>query len=99
MRRGRATAPGLSGSTERPRGWLEGRGEPAFRARQILDAVWAEPRPAAATLTTCPRAARRGLDEAFRWSTVADETLVLADGGRPRRRSIACPTARRSSRC
>ena len=32
-------------------------------------------------VTTLPRALAATLDEAFRWSTVADDALVLADGG------------------
>lgn len=61
--------------------WLGARGEPPFRARQILDAVWGGTATGTADVTTLPRALAAAVDEAFRWSTVADDTLVLADGG------------------
>jgi 23S rRNA (adenine2503-C2)-methyltransferase len=72
--------PGLSGLDRAAlEAWLATRGEPAFRARQILDGLWAgAPEPAA--VSTLPRALAASVDEAFRWSTVADETLVMADG-------------------
>ncbi|MGH3075354.1 MAG: 23S rRNA (adenine(2503)-C(2))-methyltransferase RlmN [Gaiellales bacterium] len=74
--------PGLSG-IDRPEleTWLAGHGEPAFRARQILDAVWGRTVTGPSNVTTLPRALAARLDEAFRWSTVADDTLLLADGG------------------
>jgi 23S rRNA (adenine2503-C2)-methyltransferase len=73
--------PGLSGLDRAAlEAWLGARGEPAFRARQILDGLWAGAAGAAA-VSTLPRALAATIDEAFRWSTVDDETLVLADGG------------------
>ena len=79
---GRDPRPGLSG-LDRPtlEAWLVERGEPTFRARQIHDALWNTGVAAPADVTTLPRALAGALDEAFRWSTVTEETLVLADGG------------------
>jgi 23S rRNA (adenine2503-C2)-methyltransferase len=73
--------PGLSGLDRAAlEAWLASRGEPAFRARQILNGLWAGAAGPAA-VSTLPRALAATIDEAFRWSTVDDETLVLADGG------------------
>ncbi|MBI2782410.1 MAG: 23S rRNA (adenine(2503)-C(2))-methyltransferase RlmN [Chloroflexi bacterium] len=74
--------PGLSGlDLASLEAWLTARGEPAFRARQILDAVWGGSATSIADVTTLPRALATTLDEAFRWTTMVDETLVLADAG------------------
>ena len=61
--------------------WLTEHGEPAFRARQILDAVWGGTASSPSDVTTLTRALAARLDGAFRWSTLADDELVLADGG------------------
>src|SRR5688572_4365026 len=81
-RAGRDPRPGLSGvpSTELA-AWFEARGEPPFRARQVEQAVWAGVAASAADLTTLPRPLAVAIDEAFRWSTVADDTVISADGG------------------
>jgi 23S rRNA (adenine2503-C2)-methyltransferase len=74
--------PGLSGLTSTELAtWLEARGEPAFRARQVEQAVWAGVATRAADLTTLPRPLAAAIDEAFRWSTVIDDTVITADGG------------------
>ncbi len=75
--------PGLSGlSPDDLRAWLDARGEPAYRARQIADAVWpgggvADP----AAIATLPGPLRDALAEAFRFDTVADTEIRHADGG------------------
>jgi len=61
--------------------WLEARGEPAFRARQIADAVWRTGARSAAEVLTLPAALRHGLDDAFLWDTVLTEDVVVADAG------------------
>jgi 23S rRNA (adenine2503-C2)-methyltransferase len=61
--------------------WFEARGEPAYRARQLVAALWSGSATSAADLTTLPRPLAAAIDEAFRWSTVVDETLVESDGG------------------
>ena len=74
--------PGLSGMDRAAlEAWLTDRGEPAFRARQILDAVWAGAAAAPGEVSTLPRGLAEALAEAFRWTTVAEDALVLADGG------------------
>jgi 23S rRNA (adenine2503-C2)-methyltransferase len=74
--------PGLSGliSAELA-SWLADRGHPAYRARQIADAVW---RGTAGTLddvSTLPAALRDDLAGSFRFDTVGDTELRLSDGG------------------
>jgi 23S rRNA (adenine2503-C2)-methyltransferase len=74
--------PGLSGvSTEDLAAWFAARGEPAYRARQVLTALWASAASSPADLSTLPRALGVDLDEAFRWSTAVDETVIESDGG------------------
>jgi len=76
------TRPGLSGvSTAELAAWFEAHGEPAYRARQVLTAVWRSGAGGTADLTTLPRGLGARLDTAFRWSTVADETILDSDGG------------------
>jgi 23S rRNA (adenine2503-C2)-methyltransferase len=76
--------PGISGLTiEELDAWVVGRGEPAFRARQIADAVWPDGgRTDAAEIRTLPSGLRDALADAFRFDTVADTEIRLADGGR-----------------
>ncbi len=74
--------PGLSGLDRAAlEAWLTARSEPAFRAKQIHDALWSGTAAGPEAVTTLPRALAAALDESFRWSTVADDTIVLADGG------------------
>jgi 23S rRNA (adenine2503-C2)-methyltransferase len=74
--------PGLSAvSADELAGWFAARGEPAYRARQVLTAVWGTGAASARDLSTLPRALAAALDDAFRWSTVADETIVASDAG------------------
>jgi 23S rRNA (adenine2503-C2)-methyltransferase len=74
--------PGLSGlPPEALVAWLAERGEPAYRARQVADAVWRGDATAAADIQTLPSALRKALDTAFRFDTVADTELRLSDGG------------------
>jgi 23S rRNA (adenine2503-C2)-methyltransferase len=74
--------PGLSGLDPAELvAWFEASGEPAYRARQVMTAIWTGSAERAADLSTLPRAVAVALDEAFRWSTVEDETLVRSDAG------------------
>ena len=61
--------------------WLAARGEPAYRARQLEQAVWAGAATSAAELTTLPRPLAAAIEDTFRWSTVEDEAIVSSDGG------------------
>ncbi|HEV2005098.1 MAG TPA: hypothetical protein VGQ85_00660, partial [Candidatus Limnocylindrales bacterium] len=74
--------PGIAGlSPEALATWLLDRGEAAFRARQIQDAIWRTDVRSAADVPTLPAALREAIDAAFRWDTIVDEDLVMADGG------------------
>ena len=74
--------PGISGvAVDELQGWFEQRGEPAYRSRQVQQAIWAGVAARPTELTTLPKSLAAALDDAFRWSTVADETIVASDGG------------------
>jgi len=74
--------PGLSGVDHAELvAWFGARGEPAYRARQVMTALWSGSAERAGDLSTLPRALADALDDAFRWSTVDDETLVRSDAG------------------
>jgi 23S rRNA (adenine2503-C2)-methyltransferase len=74
--------PGLSGVSEAElAAWFEARGERAFRARQVGQALWAGVAASARDLTTLPRPLAAAIDEAFRWTTVADEAVIGSDAG------------------
>jgi 23S rRNA (adenine2503-C2)-methyltransferase len=74
--------PGIAGlSPDELAGWLRERGDPAFRARQVHDAVWRSEARSASGVPTLPAPLREALDAAFRWDTIVDDDLVLADGG------------------
>jgi len=61
--------------------WFAERGEPAYRARQVSDAVWDRATTAVEDIRTLPAALRAALDAAFRLDTVGDTELRLSDGG------------------
>ena len=61
--------------------WLDERGEPAYRGRQLADAVWRSGAAALDDVLTLPGALREALATAFRFDTVADTELRLSDGG------------------
>src|SRR5438067_3855893 len=74
--------PGLSGlSTAELAAWFEARGEPAYRARQVVSALWSGEANRVADLTTLPKPLATPIDSAYRWSTVADDTVIESDGG------------------
>jgi 23S rRNA (adenine2503-C2)-methyltransferase len=74
--------PGISAiADDKVVAWLAARGEPAYRARQLEQAVWSGAATSAADLTTLPRALAGAVNEAFRWSTLEDEAIVTSDGG------------------
>lgn len=74
--------PGLS-AVDRPalEAWVADVGQPAFRARQIQDALWGGAAPTPESVTTLPRALLSSLEDVYRWSTVTDDEIVLADAG------------------
>jgi 23S rRNA (adenine2503-C2)-methyltransferase len=74
--------PGISGLLpDALEAWFVARGQPAYRARQVGDAVWRGPATTAAEILTIPLGLRDELDAAFRFDTVADSEVQLADGG------------------
>jgi 23S rRNA (adenine2503-C2)-methyltransferase len=76
------TRPGISGvATEALQAWLEARGEPAFRVRQIQDALWHSGAGTTASVPTLPTPLRAALDETFRWDTLGANERVVTDGG------------------
>jgi 23S rRNA (adenine2503-C2)-methyltransferase len=73
---------GISGaSIEELAEWLAEHGEPAYRGRQVADAIWRGGATSAADIPTLPRPLRDALDTAFRFDTVSYTELRLSDGG------------------
>ncbi len=73
---------GISGETpESLAAWFLERGEPAFRGRQVLDAVWRTGASSPTEISTLPAGTREALATEFTWDTVADTELQLSDGG------------------
>ncbi len=80
--RARDPRRGLSGMpSDELAAWFLARGEKAFRAKQVEQALWGAAANRAADLTTLPQPLATAIDDAFRWSTVADEAIVASDGG------------------
>jgi 23S rRNA (adenine2503-C2)-methyltransferase len=61
--------------------WLAARGEPAYRARQILTGTHRPGVSGFADLTELPRALRTGLEAELRFSTIGASHVIGADGG------------------
>ncbi|MEW5991880.1 MAG: 23S rRNA (adenine(2503)-C(2))-methyltransferase RlmN [Chloroflexota bacterium] len=77
-----ALPPGIAEqATEQLAAWLADRGQPAYRARQVLDAVWRTGAPGPEAISTLPGPLRAELVTAFRWDTVADTDLRRSDRG------------------
>ncbi|MEW6224997.1 MAG: 23S rRNA (adenine(2503)-C(2))-methyltransferase RlmN [Chloroflexota bacterium] len=80
--RPRDERPGISGLTPEELGaWFGERGEPAYRARQVLDAAWRGRQVSFAEILTLPGGLRADLDAAFRFDTVVESEVRLTDGG------------------
>ncbi|HET9757874.1 MAG TPA: 23S rRNA (adenine(2503)-C(2))-methyltransferase RlmN [Candidatus Limnocylindrales bacterium] len=77
------TTPGISGlPPEQLTAWVEGRGQPSYRARQIADAVWKDGGVTeAAAIRVLPGPLREALAHDFILDTVADTEIRLADAG------------------
>ena len=61
--------------------WLAARGEPAYRAGQVLDGAHRPEASSFTDLTDLPAPLRSALDDAFRFSTIVDSHIIGADGG------------------
>jgi 23S rRNA (adenine2503-C2)-methyltransferase len=74
---------GISGLTPGElRAWIEARGEPSYRARQVADAIWKDGGVTdTAEIRTLPGGLRDALGADFRFDTVADTVVREADGG------------------
>jgi len=61
--------------------WFTDRGEPAYRARQVSDAIWSGTTDSLDAVLTLPSALRALLAEAMRFDTVVDTEVLVTDGG------------------
>ena len=61
--------------------WLAAHGQPAYRARQVEDAVWRGGQASFDEITTLPADLKAALAAAFRFDTIADTEIRPADGG------------------
>jgi len=61
--------------------WLAARGEPAYRADQVLGGAHRPTVSSLADLTDLPLALRSAVAAAFRFSTIAGSHVLVADGG------------------
>src|SRR5689334_14862431 len=61
--------------------WLTEQGEPAYRARQVADALWSGRAATFEDIRQLPATLRARLAEAFRADTIADTQVRPADGG------------------
>jgi 23S rRNA (adenine2503-C2)-methyltransferase len=74
--------PGLSGvAPEALVGWLADAGQPAYRARQVADALWSGRAASIADIRTLPATVRTALEAAFRLDTLDGTTVRVADAG------------------
>jgi 23S rRNA (adenine2503-C2)-methyltransferase len=79
--RPRDERPGIAGVTaDELAAWFAERGQPVFRARQVMDAVWGSKHGAFDELTTLPAATKAELRAAFRFDTVEDSEVRYTDG-------------------
>jgi 23S rRNA (adenine2503-C2)-methyltransferase len=61
--------------------WLVDEGQPAYRAKQILDGVWRQNAASADELLTLPASLRESVDRSFRVDTIAADEVTVADAG------------------
>ena len=74
--------PGLSGlGPDELVTWFAERGEPAYRARQVGDAVWGRAATSVDDIRTLPAGLGDAVEDAFRFDTVGDTELRVTDGG------------------
>ena len=74
--------PGLSGlHPDALVAWLVERGEPAYRAQQVADAVWGGTAASIDEAVPLPAEVREQLANAFRFDTLAETELQVSDGG------------------
>src|SRR6188508_873909 len=75
------TRPGYSGlSAAALAEWMAEQGEPAYRAKQVADALWSGRAADFDEIRQLPAALRASLAEAFRADTIVDTDVRPADG-------------------
>ncbi len=76
------TRPGYAGLPPAALGtWLTEQGEPAYRAKQVADALWSGRAATFEQIVQLPGPLRARLAEAFRADTLVDSEVRPADGG------------------
>ncbi len=79
--RPRDERPGISGlAPDELTAWAKEHGLPAYRARQVLDAVWRGRQGSFDDVLTLPASVREQLATAFRFDTMAETEVRLTDG-------------------
>ena len=74
--------PGLSGlGADEVRQWVADTGQPAYRARQLAEALWHGHARTGADLRGLPAALRTGVEDTFRLDTLTQTELQVSDGG------------------
>ena len=80
--RTRDERPGIGGvAPEELAAWFAERGQPAYRARQVMDAAWGSKHDSFAAISTLPAGLKSELEGAFRFDTVAESEVRPTDGG------------------
>ena len=78
----RDARPGVSGlAPGELLAWAKEREMPAYRGKQVLDAVWRGHQETFADVLTLPAAVRDQLDAAFRFDTMTETEVRITDGG------------------
>ncbi len=78
--------PGLSAvDPEALRAWIAEAGHAGYRADQLSDALWGGRAVALADARTLPTSMREGIDRAFRFDTIIETDIQVADEGRTER--------------
>ena len=78
--------PGLSGvDPEILRAWMVEAGQAGYRADQLRDALWGDRAASLVDARTLPAALRAGIESAFRFDTIIETDIRLADDGRTER--------------
>lgn len=80
--RPRDERPGIGGLTpDELAAWFSEHDQPAYRARQVLDAAWRGTRAGFDGILTLPAGLRAELEQAFRFDTVVETEIRPTDGG------------------
>jgi len=78
--------PGLSGiDPDALRAWMVETGQPGYRADQLRDALWGDRAASLDEVRTLPAALRDRIDGAFRFDSIIETDIRLADDGRTER--------------